>query len=85
MDKSSISDQLLLDYLCQGRAVFPYPRNDDETLMIECLMPLQTVVTPYLLEQEYAVVRLIADEDAPRAILQMALSETASRVQTVRD
>ena len=62
-----------MEHLCQGRAVFPYPRNDDDTLLVECLMPLRTVVTPYPFKQEYIIARLIADEDAPVTVMQMAL------------
>ena len=71
---SKISDPQLLAYLCHGRAVFPYPCNDNDTLMVECLMPLRTVVSPYPFKQEYMIARLFAvDDTTPLTILQMAL------------
>ena len=76
MDISKISDPLLLDYLCHGRAVFPYLCNDNDNgaLMLECLTPLRQVVSPYPFKQEYVVVRLFAAvADAPLTVLQMAL------------
>ena len=66
VDISSISDQQLVEYLCKSRAVFSYPRSDDDVLLVECLIPLREVVNPYLFSQEYVVVRLFDDEDAPR-------------------
>jgi hypothetical protein len=45
VDISRISDPLLLDYLCQGRAVFPYSCNTDDTFLVECLTPLRKVVS----------------------------------------
>ena len=76
VDISKISDPLLLDYLCHGRAVFPYLCNDNDNgaLMLECLTPLRQVVSPYPFKQEYVVVRLFAAvADAPLTVLQMAL------------
>ena len=71
---SKISDPQLLTYLCHGRAVFPYPRNDNDTLMVECLMPLRTVVSPYPFKQEYMIARQLAvDDTAPLTVLQVAL------------
>jgi hypothetical protein len=73
-DISKIADPQLLDSLCHGRAVFPYPCNDNNTLMVECLASLRTVVSPYPFEQEYMVARLFAVDDAtPLTVLQMAL------------
>ncbi len=42
---------------------------------------------PYMFSQEYAVVCLIADEDAPLTVMNMAESrpEIVSRMLTVRD
>ena len=54
-DISKIADPQLLDFLCHGRAVFPYPCNDNNTLMVECLASLRTVVSPYPFKQEYMV------------------------------
>jgi hypothetical protein len=47
VDISNLSDSMLLGHLSRGRAVFPYPRNDNDTLMVECLLPLRKVVSPY--------------------------------------
>mmetsp|Transcript_55124 Transcript_55124/g.115349 ORF Transcript_55124/g.115349 Transcript_55124/m.115349 type:complete len:484 (-) Transcript_55124:655-2106(-) len=74
VDISNISDALLLDYLCHGRAVFPYSCNDNNTVMVECLTSLRKVVSPYPFKQEYIVARLFAaDEAAPLTVLHMAL------------
>jgi ribonuclease HI len=71
---SKISDQQLLAYLCHGRAVLPYPCNNNDTLMVECLMPLRTIVSPYPFKQEYMIARLLAEEDTtPLTVLQVAL------------
>jgi hypothetical protein len=71
---STISDQQLLEYLCQNRAVISYPRNDEEILLVEGLVPRRTVVNrsnPYLYSQEYAVVCLLADEYASASLAVM--------------
>jgi hypothetical protein len=52
VDISTISDQQLVEYLCQNRAVFPCPRSDEDILLVECLVPLRAVVQPYLFSQE---------------------------------
>ena len=73
-DISKIADPQLLDSLCHGRAVFPYPCNDNNTVMVECLTSLRTVVSPYPFKQEYMVARLFAVDGAtPLTVLQMAL------------
>ena len=59
VDISRISDPLLLDYLCQVRAVFPYSCNDDDTFLVECLMSLRKVVSPYPFKQEYLIAGLL--------------------------
>jgi hypothetical protein len=53
---SAITDQQLVEYLCQHRAVFPCPRSDEDFLPVECLFPFCAVVHPYLYSQEYVVV-----------------------------
>ncbi len=40
-DISKISDPLLADYLCQGRAIIPYSRNEDDAFLVECLTQLR--------------------------------------------
>ena len=71
---SKISDQQLLAYLCHGRAVFPYPCSDSDTLMVECLMPLRAVMSPYPFKQEYMIARLFAvDDTTPLTVLRTAL------------
>ncbi len=60
MDISNISDLHLADHLCQGRAIFPYSRSDDDTLLVECLTLLRRVVTPYQSKLDFIVVRLVA-------------------------
>ncbi len=79
VDISGISDQQLLEHLCQNRAFFSHQRNDDDILLVECFVPLGEVVHPYRFRrrfsQEYAVVCLLADEDsdAPLTMMHMAL------------
>ncbi len=74
MDISRISDPLLLDYLCHGRAVFPYSCNDNDTFLVECLTSLRKVVSPYPFKQEYLIARRFAADDAtPLTVLHMAL------------
>ena len=74
VDISRISDPLLLDYLCQGRAVFPYSCNDDDTFLVECLMSLRRIVSPYPFQQEYLIARRFAADDTdPLTVLHMAL------------
>ncbi len=41
MDISVIPDQQLVDYLCRTRAVFPFPKRDDDIPLVECLLPLR--------------------------------------------
>jgi hypothetical protein len=62
VDISAITDQQLVEYLCQHRAVFPCPRSDEDILSIECLVPLRAVVHPYLYSQEYVVVCMDAGQ-----------------------
>lgn len=74
MDLSNVSDPLLLDYLCDGRTVFPCPCNDNDTFMVECLTSLRKVVSPYPFKQEYLIARLFDVEDTtPLTVLHMAL------------
>jgi hypothetical protein len=42
-DISAIPDQQLADYLGQMRAVFPFPRRNDDLTLVECLLPLRTM------------------------------------------
>jgi hypothetical protein len=72
LDTSDISDQLLAEYLCQTRAVFPPQRNDDETTQWNVLLPLREV-SPYRSQPEYIIVRSLADEDTPLTVMQVAL------------
>ncbi len=69
----TISDQQLLEYLCQTLAVFSYPRNNEDILSVECLVPLRAVMDPYIFSQEYAVVCLFGDDSAPLAVMHIAL------------
>ncbi len=48
VDISAITDQQLVEYLCQNRAFFPCQRSDEDILSVECLVPLRAVVHPYL-------------------------------------
>jgi hypothetical protein len=73
VDISTISDQQLLEYLCQTRAVFSYPRNNEDILSVECLVPLRAVMHPYIFSQEYALVCLFGDDSAPLAVMHIAL------------
>jgi hypothetical protein len=74
MDISNISDPLLLDYLCHGRAVFPYSCNNNNTFMVECLTSLRRVVSPYPFQLEYLIARRFAADDAtPLTMLHMVL------------
>ena len=70
---SKISDPLLADYLCQGRAIFPYSRSEDDTLLVECLVPLRKIVAPYPLSLDYIVARQVESEGAPLTVMPMAL------------
>ena len=73
-DISHISDPLLLDHLCHGRAIFPYSSNDTDTIMVECLTSLRRVVSPYPFKQEYLIARKFdADDATPLTVLHMAL------------
>ena len=51
VDISAITDQHLVECLCQHRAVFPCPRSDEDILSVECLVPLRAVMHPYLFSQ----------------------------------
>ena len=73
VDISSSSNQQLLGYLCESRAIFSYPRSDNDILLVECLIPLRAVVNPYLVSQEYVVVRLFDAEDAPLTVMHVAM------------
>jgi hypothetical protein len=63
-----LSDPLLADYLCQGRAIFPYSCNEDEAFLVECLTPLRKIgaVVPYPLSLDYIVARQVESENARR-------------------
>jgi ribonuclease HI len=74
VDISSLSDPVLLDFLCGVRAVFPFSRNGTDTLLIECLMSLRRVVSPYPFKQEYLLARsFTAGDSTPLTVLQVAL------------
>jgi hypothetical protein len=73
VDISTITDQQLVEYLCQNTAVFPCPRSDEDILSVDCLVPLRAVVHPYLFSQEYAVVCRFGDDSAPLAVMHIAL------------
>jgi hypothetical protein len=73
-DISNISDLLLADHLCQGRAIFPYPRSEDDTFLVECLTLLRNIVAPYPLTLDYIVVRQVASEDVPLSVMSVALA-----------
>jgi len=73
VDISTIPDQMLAEYLCLRRAVFPFPRSDDNILMVECLTQLCQVVEPYVFRQEYIVARPACDESAPLTVMSLAL------------
>ena len=73
MDISRISDSLLADYLCQGRAIFPYSCSEDDTFLVECLAPLRKLVTPYPLSLDYIVARQVERDDAPLTVMHMSL------------
>ncbi len=72
VDIFAITEQQLVEFLCQNRAVFPYPLSDEDILSVECLVPLRTVVHPYVFSQEYAVVCLVGDGSAPLAVMHIA-------------
>jgi hypothetical protein len=72
LDISDISDQLLADYLCQTRSVFPFQRNEHVVAQVECLLTLRAVSSPRS-HLEYIIVRSLADEDAPLTVMQAAL------------
>ena len=40
LDISGISDQLLAEYLCQTRSVFPFQQSEPVVTQVECLLPL---------------------------------------------
>jgi hypothetical protein len=69
---SGTPDRLLADHFCQTRLVFPFPRNDDDTTLVQCLLPPRKVST-HRFQLEYIIVRLFADEDAPLTVMKMAL------------
>ena len=50
---SALSDRQLVTYLCQRRAVLSLQCTNDSAVSIECLVPLRTVMTPYMMLQEY--------------------------------
>ena len=72
-DISKISDPLLADYLCQGRAIFPYSRSEDDAFLVECLTPLRKIVIPYPLSLDYIVARQVESENAPLSVMPMVL------------
>ncbi len=72
LDISVIPDQQLVNYLCRTRAVFPFPKSDDDIPLVECLLPLLTVF-PYRSQLEYIIVRSFADDEAPLTVMQTAL------------
>ena len=72
-DISKISDPLLADYLCRGRAIFPYSRSEDDAFLVECLTPLRKIVIPYPLSLDYIVARQVESENAPLSVMPMAL------------
>ena len=72
LDISVIPDQQLVDYLCRTRAVFPFPKSDDDIPLVECLLPLRTVF-PYRSQLEYIIVRSFTDDEAPLTVMQTAL------------
>ena len=72
-DISKISDPLLADYLCQGRAIFPYSCNEDDAFLVECLTPLRKIVAPYPLSLDYIVARQVESENTPLTVVPMAL------------
>ncbi len=73
VDISAITNQQLVEFLCQNRAVFPCPRSDEDILSVECLLPLRAVVHPHLFSQEYVVVCRFGDDSAPLAVMHTAL------------
>ncbi len=73
VDISAITNQQLVEYLCQNLAVFPCPRSDEDILSVECLVPVRAVVHPYLFSQEYVVVCLFGDDNAPLVVMHIAL------------
>ena len=79
-DISKISDPLLADYLCQGRAIFPYTCNEDDGFLVECLAPLRRIVTPYPLPLDYIVTRQVESENAPLSAMPMALVRDLSLI-----
>ncbi len=72
LDISVIPDQQLVDYLCRTRAVFPFPKSDDDFPLVECLLPLRTVFH-YRSQLEYVIVRSFSDYEAPLTVMQTAL------------
>jgi hypothetical protein len=72
LDISDISDQLLAEYLCQTRSVFPFQQSEHVVTQVECLLPLRAVSSPRS-HLEYIIVRSLADEDAPLTVMQTAL------------
>jgi len=74
VDISALPDAILLHHLCSERAIFPLSCSDSDTIMVECLVPLRRVVSPYPFKQEYMVARkATADDNHPLTVLNMAL------------
>ena len=72
LDISGISDQLLAEYLCQTRSIFPFQQSEHVVTQVECLLPLRAVSSPRS-HPEYIIVRSLTDEDAPLTVMQTAL------------
>ena len=73
MNISDLSDLQLAGHLCQWRAVFPYQCCDDDVIMVECLVPLRKVATPYPFKLEYIIIQPLSGDAAPLSTMQMAL------------
>jgi hypothetical protein len=65
-------DQLAVD-LCQNRAVFTIPYPGSDIHVVECLLPLRRVISPFQYREELVIARPAMDATAPLTVLQMAL------------
>ncbi len=68
-----LSDRQLATYVCQRRAVLSLQCIADTAVSIECWVPLRSVMTPYMIQQDYVIVCKASDSASPVAALQMAL------------
>ncbi len=71
---ADIPDSQLVAHLCRTRAILPLPHTATGSHIIECLLPLRQVVSPYPFRDEYIIARSTTNDSAPLTVIHTALA-----------